>query len=217
MNSELAQRNMIDSQIKTWNVFGTRIIEIFEQINRQNFVPSKYKDLAFADCELDIGNNFKMNSPKLDARILQAVDPKNTDKVLEIGTGTGYLTALLSKLCDKVYSIEINKSLHSAAQQNLKKEKISNAQLVCGDGIDGYAKKAPFDVIVVSASTPNRLDLLEKQLADGGRMLVFLNVNGITITKLITKHNGDNWQIEDLFETTVTPLIGLEVKPTFKF
>lgn len=217
MDSELAQRNMIDSQIKTWNVFGTRIIEIFEQINRENFVPSEYKELAFADCELDIGNNFKMNSPKLDARILQATDPKNTDKVLEIGTGTGFLTALLSKLCDTVYSIEINKSLHSAARQNLKKESISNAELVCGDGVNGYPKKAPFDVIVVSASSPNRLGPLENQLADGGRMLIFLNTNGITVAKLITKYNGDNWQIEDLFETTVTPLIGLEVKPTFKF
>lgn len=217
MDSELAQRNMIDSQIKTWNVFGTRIIEIFEQINRENFVPSEYKELAFADCELDIGNNFKMNSPKLDARILQATDPKNTDKVLEIGTGTGFLTALLSKLCDTVYSIEINKSLHSAARQNLKKESISNAELVCGDGVNGYPEKAPFDVIVVSASSPNRLGRLENQLADGGRMLVFLNTNGITVAKLITKHNGDNWQIEDLFETTVTPLIGLEVKPKFKF
>ena len=217
MDSELAQRNMIDSQIKTWNVFGTRIIEIFEQINRENFVPSEYKELAFADCELDIGNNFKMNSPKLDARILQATDPKNTDKVLEIGTGTGFLTALLSKLCDTVYSIEINKSLHSAARQNLKKESISNAELVCGDGVNGYPKKAPFDVIVVSASSPNRLGPLENQLADGGRMLVFLNTNGITVAKLITKHNGDNWQIEDLFETTITPLIGLEVKPKFKF
>ena len=217
MDSELAQRNMIDSQIKTWNVFGTRIIEIFEQIDRQNFVPSEYKELAFADCDLDIGNNFKMNSPKLDARILQATDPKNTDKVLEIGTGTGFLTALLSKLCDTVYSIEINKSLHSAARQNLKKESISNAELVCGDGVNGYPKKAPFDVIVVSASSPNRLGPLENQLADGGRMLIFLNTNGITVAKLITKHNGDNWQIEDLFETTVTPLIGLEVKPAFKF
>ena len=217
MDSELAQRNMIDSQIKTWNVFGTRIIEIFEQIDRQNFVPSEYKELAFADCDLDIGNNFKMNSPKLDARILQATDPKNTDKVLEIGTGTGFLTALLSKLCDTVYSIEINKSLHSAARQNLKKESISNAELVCGDGVNGYPKKAPFDVIVVSASSPNRLGPLENQLADGGRMLVFLNTNGITVAKLITKHNGDNWQIEDLFETTITPLIGLEVKPKFKF
>ena len=158
-----------------------------------------------------------MNSPKLDARILQATDPKNTDKVLEIGTGTGFLTALLSKLCDTVYSIEINKSLHSAARQNLKKESISNAELVCGDGVNGYPEKAPFDVIVVSASSPNRLGRLENQLADGGRMLFFLNTNGITVAKLITKHNGDNWQIEDLFETTVTPLIGLEVKPKFKF
>ena len=91
MNSELAQRNMINSQIKTWNVFGTKVIEVFEQIDRQNFVPPEYKELAYADCELDIGNNFKMNSPKLDARILQAVDPKNTDKVLEIELGPVFL------------------------------------------------------------------------------------------------------------------------------
>ncbi len=217
MNRDLAQRNMIDSQIKTWNVFGTKIIEVFEQINRQNFVPSDYKDLAFADCELDIGNNFKMNSPKLDARILQAVDPKNNDNVLEIGTGTGFLTALLAKLCRTVCSIEINKALHSVAQQNLKKESISNVELVCGDGIHGHTAKSPFDIIVVSASSPNRLDLLENQLADGGRMLVFLNASEITVAKLITKHNRDNWQIEELFETTIAPLIGLEVKPTFKF
>ena len=217
MNSELAQRNMINSQIKTWNVFGTRVIEVFEQINRQNFVPSKYKELAYADCELDIGNNFKMNSPKLDARIIQAVDPKNTDKVLEIGTGTGFLTALLSKLCDKVYSIEINKTLYSDAQQNLRKEKISNVELVCGDGIQGYAKKSPFDVIVVSASSPSRMQILESQLADGGRMFIFLDISGITVAKLITKYNKNNWQSEDLFETTVNPLTGLEVKPIFKF
>ena len=125
MNSELAQRNMIDSQIKTWNVFGTRIIEIFEQINRQNFVPSKYKDLAFADCELDIGNNFKMNSPKLDARILQAVDPQPCDNVLEIGTGTGFLTALLSNLSNVVYSIEIDKEIYEKAQNIIKKQRES--------------------------------------------------------------------------------------------
>ena len=217
MNSELAQRNMINSQIKTWNVFGTKVIEVFEQIDRQNFVPPEYKELAYADCELDIGNNFKMNSPKLDARILQAVDLKNTDKVLEIGTGTGFLTALLSKLCDKVYSIEINKNLYSDAQQNLRKEKISNVELICRDGIKGYAEKSPFDVIVVSASSPSRMNALESQLADGGRILVFLNINGITVAKLITRYSKNNWQSEDLFETTVTPLIGLETKPIFKF
>ncbi len=217
MNSELAQRNMINSQIKTWNVFGTKVIEVFEQINRRNFVPPEYKELAYADCELDIGNNFKMNSPKLDARILQAVDLKNTDKVLEIGTGTGFLTALLSKLCDTVYSIEINKTLYSEAQQNLRKEKISNVELVCGDGIQGYVEKSPFDVIVVSASSPRRMNALESQLADGGRMLFFLNINGISVAKLITRYSKNNWQSEDLFETTVTPLIGLETKPLFKF
>lgn len=217
MNNELAQRNMINSQIKTWNVFGTRVIEVFEQINRQNFVPPEYKELAYADCELDIGNNFKMNSPKLDARILQAVDPTNTDKVLEIGTGTGFLTALLSKLCDTVYSIEIDKTLFSDAQRNLRREEISNVELVCGDGIKGYAEKSPFDVIVVSASSPSRMNALENQLADGGRMLIFLNINGITVAKLITRYNKNNWQSEDLFETTVAPLTGLEIKPIFKF
>ncbi len=217
MNSEQAQKNMIDSQIKTWDVFGARIIEVFEKISREKFVPNEFRELAFADCELDLGNNFKMNSPKLDARILQAVDPQPCDNVLEIGTGTGFLTALLSNLSNVVYSIEIDKEIYEKAQNIIKKHGFSNIRLFHRDGLQGHSEKAPFDIIIVSASSPSRLLTLEKQLAEGGRMLIFINETGVTTTKLISRQTGNNWQSEDLFETTMTPLVGLEPKPQFEF
>ena len=217
MNTEQAQKNMIDSQIKTWNVFSTRILEAFAAVDRANFVPAEFKELAFADCELDIGGNSKMNSPKLDARILQAVEPKPSDRILEIGTGTGFLTALLSKLGKSVCSIEIDEIFYKKAKAVLEKQNLTNIELILGDGLSGYEKKAPFDVIIVSGSSPRRLSFLENQLAEGGRMLNFIDSNNVTVARLVSRHSRDSWQSENLFETPIMPLIGLEPKPEFKF
>ena len=169
-NKNEARFNMIEQQIRTWEVLDPKVLALFDITPRENFVAESQRGLAFADVELPIGCGQTMLSPKLEGRILQALDIQSTDKVLIVGTGSGYLTALLATLADHVHAIEIHPELSKLAQARLKKQKIPNVTLHVADASNGYDNDAPYDVIVFTGARPLRPIAAEKMLKMGGRL-----------------------------------------------
>ncbi|PKO51015.1 MAG: protein-L-isoaspartate O-methyltransferase, partial [Betaproteobacteria bacterium HGW-Betaproteobacteria-2] len=169
---EQARFNMIEQQIRTWEVLDTKVLDLLQVVPREDFVPPQYAGLAFADIEIPIGEGQSMLSPKLEGRILQALEVRNTDKVLEIGTGSGYLTALLAKSAREVVSVELIPSLSKLAGERLAKSGISNITLEVGNAAEGWPAQAPYDVIVFTGSLPVSPESVKQSLTIGGRMFV---------------------------------------------
>ena len=217
MDFETARFNMVEQQIRPWEVLDPNVLNACAQVPREAFVPENYRQLAFSDTELDIGHGQAMMAPKIEARLLQALDVRRTDRVLEIGTGSGYLSALLASLAAHVTSIEIFDDLATRAKHNLRQGGISNIALHVGDGLDGWSTAEPYDVIVVTGSTPARRPLIEQQLSINGRMFIVVGVAPVMEALLITRLAKDSWTTESLFETELAPLLGAEQKPEFRF
>ena len=217
MDIESARQNMVDCQIKTCDVFDSAVIEAFRRIKREDFVPLKYKKLAFADTMLDIGQNQQMMSPKVEARLLQALAIQATDKVLEVGTGTGHLTALLATLANKVFSFECDSELHHSSESNLKTADFKNVHLHLGDGANGCHDFAPYDVIVLSGSIPARRKSIEEQLIVGGRMFAIIGSGAVMDAVLIKRITEHDWYNEVLFETSAEVLEGTKAPILFEF
>ena len=217
MDFETARFNMVEQQIRPWEVLDPNVLNACAQVPREAFVPENYRQLAFSDTEIDIGHGQAMMAPKIEARLLQALDVRRTDRVLEIGTGSGYLSALLASLAAHVTSIEIFDDLATRAKHNLRQGGISNVALHVGDGLDGWSTAEPYDVIVVTGSTPARRPLIEQQLSINGRMFIVVGVAPVMEALLITRLAKDSWTTESLFETELAPLLGAEQKPEFRF
>ena len=200
-NKNEARFNMIEQQIRTWEVLDSKVLALFDTIPRENFVAESQKGLAFADVELPIDCGQTMLSPKLEGRILQALDIRSTDKVLVVGTGSGYLTALIATIADHVHAIEIHPELSELAKARLKKQKIHNVTLHVADASNGYAKAAPYDVIVFTGALPLRPIAAEKMLKIGGRLFAVtgeLPIMQATLTHLVSE---EAFRHETLFET----------------
>ena len=217
MDIESARQNMVDCQIKTWDVFDLDVIEAFKKVKREYFVPEIFKNLAFADINLDIGEGQTMMNPKLEARLLQALSLNSNDKVLEIGTGTGHVTALLSNLVREVFSFECRPSIFSAAKSNLDQSGVRNVKLYCENGLTGCEKYSPFDVIVLLGSIPRRERKIEELLVNGGRMFAIVGSGDVMEAILIQRVSQSDWHYEVLFETSTEALQGTEITPTFQF
>ena len=200
-NKNEARFNMIEQQIRTWEVLDPKVLSLFDIIPRENFVAESQKGLAFADVELPIGCGQTMLSPKLEGRILQALDIQSTDKVLVVGTGSGYLTALIATLSDIVHAIEIHPELSELAQARLKKQKIHNVTLHVADASNGYAKDAPYDVIVFTGALPLRPIVAEKMLKISGRLFAVTGELPIMQAMLTHRVGEDAFRHETLFET----------------
>jgi len=214
---EQARFNMIEQQIRTWEVLDATVLDLLKQIPREDFVPEQYQGLAFADLEIPIGNGEMMLSPKMEARIVQALDIKKTDKVLEIGTGSGYLTALLATLAKQVTSVEINPDLSKAAQQRLAAHHITNISLLVGDAANGWPAEAPYDVIVFTGSLPVTPTQVEQQLAEGGRMFVVTGEAPVMEATMIRRIAGNHFKRDVLFETCVPTLSNAPQPERFQF
>ena len=200
-NKNEARFNMIEQQIRTWEVLDSKVLALFDIIPRENFVAESQKGLAFADVELPIGYGQTMLSPKLEGRILQALDIRSTDKVLVVGTGSGYLTALIATLADHVHAIEIHPELSELAKARLKKQKIHNVTLHVADATNGYAKTAPYDVIVFTGALPLRPIAAEKMLKIGGRLFTVRGELPIMQATLTHRVSEEAFRHETLFET----------------
>jgi protein-L-isoaspartate(D-aspartate) O-methyltransferase len=218
MQRETARFNMIEQQIRTWEVLDAAVLDLLKQVPREAFVTPQYSGIAFADLEIPIGHGQTMLSPKLEGRIIQALEIKKTDKVLEIGTGSGYLTALLATMAKEVLSVEIHPELSHAAQQRLKQQKIGNVTLEIGDGAQGWSAHAPYDVIVFTGSLPVAPgSLVEQSLAIGGRLFVVTGEAPVMQANLIERITATDFKRDILFETCLPSLENAPQPERFHF
>lgn len=214
---ETARFNMIEQQIRTWDVLDPAVLALLDDIPRENFVAEAQKGLAFADIELPIGHGQTMLSPKLEGRILQALQVKKTDKVLLIGTGSGYLTALLANKAQHVYAVEIIPELSEIAAQRLHQFGITNVSLVVADGAKGYLGASSYDVIVFTGALQLHPIEAEKMLKVGGRMFAVVGEQPIMQATLTQRMSEGACRHETLFETCLPPIINAPQRAKFTF
>lgn len=215
MNFDLARFNMIEQQIRTWEVLDQRILDVLAQTPREDFVPRQYRTLAFADLNIPLGHGQVMMTPKVEGRALQSLNLKPTDTILEVGTGSGYLTACLARLGQHVYSVDIFPEFKQAAENALDARGIKNVTLQVGDAATGWNRQAPYDVIVITGSTPLLPAEFQKSLAIGGRLFVIVGESPVMEALLITRMGENDWAQESLFETELPPLINAAQPPRF--
>lgn len=216
-NIEQTRFNMVEQQIRPWGVLDLSILELLYKIKREQFTPPAYRSLAFVDMEIPLGYGGAMLTPKLEARILQELQLKKTDKVLEIGTGSGYQTALLAEKSAHVYSVEISPELKTMAENNLKSVNSSNITIEQGDAARGWSKNGPFDVIVLTASVPVLPDAFQHTLNPGGRMFVVVGEEPIMEAMLITCQAPGRYETKKLFETCIPSLKNAKQPKRFAF
>lgn len=218
--SDRARFNMVEQQIRTWNVHDERLLQAIFDTQRERFVPPHLRALAFADTELPLVINGvdtreSMLSPKVEAKLAAELHLKPADCVLEIGTGSGYQAALLSRLCQQVTSIEFDSRLSAFGQANLARNQITNVSVETGDGHAGWGT-TEYDAILVTGSVPTVPDSLKYQLAVGGRLVVIVGRSPIMTACRITRINAANFETVQIFDTYVKPLRGTS-HSRFKF
>jgi protein-L-isoaspartate(D-aspartate) O-methyltransferase len=203
-----ARFNMIQQQIRPWNVADDRVLSVMAEIPREQFVPDAYRSLAYADIEIPIGDGQTTLAPKVVARMLQALDVQPIDKILEIGTGTGYPTACLSRLGGRVVSLEIHAGLAEQARAALEALKLERLDVRVADGLKGPVDGQPFDVIALAGSLPSdeALAALQEQLAPGGRLFAVVGEEPVMEALLVTRVEGGDFSRQSLFETSVPAL-----------
>jgi len=217
MNLEQARFNMVESQIRTWEVLDQTVLDLLLTVRREEFVPEKYRDLAFADMEIPLGHDEVMLAPKMEARMIQELDVRKTDRILEIGTGSGYVTALLAKLGGQVVSVERIKEFTQAATRRLAGHGMQNLQLHVGDGSEGWPAQAPYDVILLTGSVPVLPESFRQQLAIGGRLLAVVGDAPIMTASLVTRVSDSAFNSVGLFETSIPPLRNVRQPERFVF
>ena len=207
MNLENARHNMIEQQIRPWEVLDQRVLDLLNEIPRENFVPQRYLKLAYADTTIPLGDEQVMMPPRVEARILQALNIQADETVLEVGTGSGYVTALLASLAEHVYSVDINTEMTRTAGEKLADHGIINVTLETGDAARGWDAHAPYDVIVLTGSLPLLPNNFKQALTVGGRLLAIVGDAPAMDVVLITRVGESEWTQETLFETDLPPLI----------
>jgi len=207
MDMEQARFNMIEQQIRPWEVLDPEVLDILAMVRREVFVPEALKALAFADLELPIGNGQTMLSPKIEARVLQEAGVRSTDIVLEVGSGSGYMAALLASKAEYVHTVEIDPVLAETARRNLRQAGVSNVSVEIGDAALGWSGPSPYDVIVLSGSLPELPDAFLQKLKPGGRLMAFIGTAPVMQARLIIRSDDQAFNSINLFETVVPALI----------
>jgi protein-L-isoaspartate(D-aspartate) O-methyltransferase len=205
MDFEQARFNMVEQQVRTWAVLDQNVLDLLLAVHRENFVPHAYRSLAFADLEIPLGDGERMWTPKMEARVVQELDLKGSESVLEIGTGSGYLTALLSGRAREVTSVEVNARLLAEAQAHLAAAGVRNARLESGDGARGWGSDT-YDAIVLTGSTPVLDEGWVKQLKPDGRLFAVIGDAPVMKARLMRWSAPGAIVHEDLFETVLRPL-----------
>ena len=217
MNLEQARFNMIEQQIRPWEVIDQGVLDLLFVVKREEFVPQAYRLLAFADIEIPLGHDASMLPPKIEAHALQALRVTKSDKVLEIGSGSGYMAALLAAHAAHVWSIDIEPRLTEGARANLKRQDIGNVTLETGDAVCGWPAHAPYDVIMVSGSVPMVPPELLAQLKIGGRMFAVVGEAPAMQAQLIVRTSADACNTPSLFETVLPALANARQPARFTF
>ncbi len=218
MNIEKARFNMVEQQVRPWDVLDGRVLDLMASLPREQFVPAEYAGLAFADVRIPLGHGQEMLPPREEGRILQALDVQPGDTALEIGTGSGYLTALLASSARHVYSVDITPEFVTSAQSKLNNLGLGNkVTLEVGDASAGWDHYGPYDVIAITGSLVKVPDSLRRSLKIGGRMFCIEGDLPAMTAKLITRTGDQSWTETCLFETVVPRLINAPQSPQFQF
>ena len=216
MDNLTARRQMVDQQIRTWEVLDPRVLDVFAEVPREAFVPAEYRDLAVADAPIPIGQGQSMLPPKIQGRILQALGVAATDNVLEVGTGTGYLAACLSLLGANVRSIDIHPQFTAAAAANLRAVPNARVQLETRDAF-ASAPLGEYDAIAVTGSLPVYDARFQRSLRIGGRLFAIVGEAPVMDAILVRRVDNAEWIRESLFETVIEPLINATAAQRFIF
>lgn len=217
---EKARFNMVEQQIRTWEVLDQEVLDLLFEVKREDFVPAPYRGLAFADMEIPLGHGQVMMAPKVEARIVQELAVRKTERVLEIGTGSGYLAALLASRALEVVSVEIFPEFSAAAQEQLRLAGISNVVLRVGDGARAQAAvvgAGGFDVIVLTGSTPVLPNAFLDALNPNGRLFAVVGDAPVMKAVLMTKTPAGSIASTEVFETQLAALINAEQPERFEF
>ena len=221
MDYELARFNMIEQQIRTWEVLDQDVLNLLFQVKREDFVPIAYRAIAFTDMEIPIGEGQFMMAPKMEARIVQELAPTANERVLEIGTGSGYLTALLASRALSVTSVEIFDAFSRNAASNLARAQITNVILRVGDGAQSPAAfigiDTKFEVVVLTGSVPILPDAYLDVLTENGRLFAIIGDAPAMKATLFTRTSGNAFTATEIFETVVPPLLHAKQPSRFDF
>ncbi len=217
MNFDQARFNMVEQQIRPWEVLDQDVLDLLYVVPRESFVPGGMKKLAFTDVEIPIGEGECMWTPRIEARAMQALSVKKSERVLEVGTGTGYLTALLAQRAAHVHSLEINPRLAEVGRANLARYGAENVTLEVADGSRGHGRHAPYDVVVLTGSSPVLPLGVIEQLAPGGRLFAIVG-DAPVMSAILAVCTAPGMASETaLFETLVKPLVNAEQPARFTF
>ncbi|MEX3526765.1 MAG: protein-L-isoaspartate O-methyltransferase [Burkholderia sp.] len=217
MNIDNARFNMIEQQIRPWEVLDPEVLSLLSVVKRELYVPSVYRDLAFADLELPLPGGQKMLAPRVEARTLQELAVKKHESILEIGAGSGYMAALLAHRGQHVVTVDIDPALVQFAADNLRNNGVSNAEVILADAARGLPEKGPYDVICVSGGLPVVSQELLEQLKVGGRLAAFVGSRPVMKAQIITRIDDKQFRVADGFETYVDHLVNAMEPSRFKF
>ena len=217
MNFDQARFNMVEQQIRPWEVLDSKVLSLLETIHREDFVPVQCRKLAFADLAVPLACGQFMMRPKIEARMLQALNLREDESVLEIGTGSGFVTACLAALAKCVVSVELFEELHQQASLELQDKGISNAELFLGDVMGGWQPEQAHDVVVVTGSIPEVLEQFKGWVNPGGRLFIVTGDSPAMEARLLTRLDVTEWAEESLFETDLPRLVHAEPPPEFEF
>ncbi len=220
MNLEQARTNMVEQQIRTWEVLDQEVLDLLYVVPREAFVPAAFRNLAFSDMEVPLegtADGERMWAPKMEARVLQELAPRRTERVLEVGTGSGYLTALLAHRAAHVTSLEIKPQLAAFGRDNLARHGTDNVTLLVADGARGHRDGGPWDLIVLTGSVPVLPRALLEGLAPGGRLFAVVGEAPVMSARLTTCVAPGAYRSVDLFETVIAPLANCEQPAQFRF
>lgn len=207
LDIERTRFNMVEQQVRPWDMVDLRVLDVLARMRREDFVPSDSRALAFADAELPIGHGERMMKPVLEGRLLQALAVQESDSVLEIGTGSGFVTACLAAQARDVTSVEIHADLAAAAEQKLVRAGVANTRVLVADALKDYAPNRSFDAIAVTGAVYREPEQLRRWLAVGGRMFLVRGESPVMEAVLITRTGDNRFREDSLFETDLPYLV----------
>jgi protein-L-isoaspartate(D-aspartate) O-methyltransferase len=217
MNVEQARFNMIEQQIRPWDVLDPAVLALLAVVKREDFVPPAYRALAFVDTEVPLAEGQLMLAPRVEARMLQELKVQRHETVLEIGTGSGFMAALLAHRAQRVITLEDRPALVRMATENLRRAGIANVSVREADGRAGLAAEGPFDAIMLSGSVANVPQVLLDQLKAGGRLIAIEGAEPMMRAVLYTRQSGASLSKVELFDTVAPRLDGFAEPTRFRF
>ncbi len=217
MNMNIAQTNMVKQQLRTGNVVDNSILGLYQALPRESFVPRTYKQFAYSDFKIPLAQQQKMLTPLEESVILQELDLQGNENILQIGTGSGFLTALLAQNSAHVISVDYYKDITEQAESNLKQFNIKNVSLETGDAHRGWMDDAPYDVIVMTGAVETLDEIFKPQIMKSGKMFAIVGTYPVMKGSIFSLDQDEQWQEKILFDTCVEPLLTNHTKSTFNF